>query len=828
VSARAAPCEVRFGRRLAVIIAVSAFLLSVLPFLVLSGKRLDTAMDALLPEDAEISAEMSFLRDSAAGNTVAVSITADSPEGARRLPCIVADFAGRVVRDSHVEKVEYKADSVSCLDAVSNILSRYPQLTTAAELAEADARLTPDRVAAALSRRRAELLQPGGLFKKGMIASDPLGIRNLSSEKLKRALVASGFEIIPSGEAFWSRDRRSVLALLRVSAAPTDSNASNCLYAAVDAALRESLPGKGFSSLVVSAHRHAIDNERLIKRDIGVTMLAAAAGFALLFLLFFRSWRAVFVFAAPVLGMGCAIGASWIVFRRPSAIILGLGATVIGISLDYGIHVFVAANGKSDPYAAARRVSRPLVFGALTTLGVFWAFFLSSAPGYHQLAFASTVGIASSLVLSLVCLPPLLGRGKNADVGLSNAEGISIPSGFLFGVVADRGAFAPPESWKAWRILIVAVVIVLLCAASAEFVGFDLDMRKLDGAGERLRRDERSFHALWGGSTPAAAVARASSMEKAMEEQDAFAEFALERGLSNFQSLSLIWPSRLTRVGNAGRWDVFWKRRAPGLRNTIYSEGERLSFSRTAFDPFFDRLFKHDFSDGFTRSEGFRTLASRFLGSGRGDGVMVAAFFDDESSAVAAASDFAGKRPGFDIVSPKLFGEQVSEAVIRDASRAGIAAVILVVFLAWICLRRLRSTVVALLPVAFGALAIFPVHALFGANLNAMALVAAIVVAGLAIDYGIFAVTAVERGDRVFSRDAFTALTLSMLTTLAGAGALLWASHPALKTVGLVVCAGVVAAYFAAVFVVPAASVAARLCRRSKTSDSGSLGSGAG
>jgi predicted exporter len=92
-----------------------------------------------------------------------------------------------------------------------------------------------------------------------------------------------------------------------------------------------------------------------------------------------------------------------------------------------------------------------------------------------------------------------------------------------------------------------------------------------------------------------------------------------------------------------------------------------------------------------------------------------------------------------------------------------------------------------------------------------MALVAAIVVAGLAIDYGIFAVTALERNDSGFSSDAFSALTLSMLTTLAGAGALLWAEHPALKTVGLVVCSGVAAAYLAAILLLPAAATALRL-----------------
>jgi len=791
----------RFRRRRAAAVLAAAILLSALPFLLLKGKRLDADMDALLPDDPEITAELAFLRDSAAGSTVAVSITADSAENASRLPAIAADFAERAAAASPlIKKVVFRPDSAACIDAVANILARYPQLTTPQELSEIDGRLSPDAVAGALSKRRNELLQPGGLFKKGMIASDPLGLRSAAAGKIEHALVAGSFKVVPSNGALRSRDGKSVLVLVEVDATPTDSKKAKEIYAAVNSALRGAVPEHGFETLVVSAHKHAIDNERLLKRDIRVTMLAATIGFLLLFLVFFRSWRAGFVFATPFLGMCCAIGASWLFFPKPSAVILGLGATVIGISLDYGIHVFVAANGKKDPFAATGKVSRPLLFSALTTLGVFWAFFLSSTPGYHQLAFASTVGIAASLTLSLTCLPLLLGprRGNGSD---TTPPTIRLP-------IRPAAVFKRAKPKKTALVLAGAAVAAAACLAAAATTGFDMDIRKLDGAGKNLIQDERAFRSVWGGSTPAAAVARAESMDKAMETQDAFANFAEKESLPGFQSLSMIWPSLSTRTENTARWDAFWKRREHALRKNIESAGTKLSFSQDAFEPFFQHLYKHDFSDSFTEKRGFQLLAARFIGKKHGKKAMAAAFFDDTPENVEKAAAFAEKHPEIHIVSPKLFGERVSNAVLADAFRAAAAAAILVLILAWICLKRLRTVVAALIPVLFGALAIFPIHAIAGTNLNAMALVAAIVVAGLAIDYGIFAVTAFERNDPEFSSDAFSALTLSMLTTLAGAGALLWAAHPALKTVGLVVCSGVAAAYLAAVIVVPAAATA--------------------
>ncbi|MCK5843704.1 MAG: hypothetical protein KAG97_03285, partial [Victivallales bacterium] len=127
-------------------------------------------------------------------------------------------------------------------------------------------------------------------------------------------------------------------------------------------------------------------------------------------------------------------------------------------------------------------------------------------------------------------------------------------------------------------------------------------------------------------------------------------------------------------------------------------------------------------------------------------------------------------------------------------------------FLAWICLRKPRDVALAMIPVVTAIALEFPAHALLGLKLNAIGLVAMIVVTGLAVDYGIFAVSAVNEKNAKFAANAVTSLTISMLTTAIGSGALLFASHPALRTVGLVVTVGVISAWASAIFAVPAIS----------------------
>jgi predicted exporter len=160
--------------------------------------------------------------------------------------------------------------------------------------------------------------------------------------------------------------------------------------------------------------------------------------------------------------------------------------------------------------------------------------------------------------------------------------------------------------------------------------------------------------------------------------------------------------------------------------------------------------------------------------------------------------------PSAEVISPKSFGSYISTKIIDDATNIAAISLFLVIMLAYLCLRNIPKTAVALMPVISSIIIIFPIFAILDMKINAVALVACIVVTGLSIDYGIFSVTACDKNENIFSKDAFTALSLSVLSTAIGAAALLWAGHPALRTVGLVISSGVLTGYISAIYISPA------------------------
>ena len=851
---------------------------AILPFII-RRNRLSTNMDALLPDDPWISEHLDFLRDSHIGSIAAISLEAGNHADSAKLAEFARRFAEIAGAEPLIDDVFFKVPTDKAAAALGFLCSRAPQILPPTELRELEKTLSPKGVDDLLSEHYKELTRPGALFRQKLAAADPLNLHSDIMRKLRTLAGKSGFRITVRDNGLWSSDGRHLLILARTNAPVSDAGCGEKFIRALNRCLKNADPSPTLKYIIMAGHRHAVDNRRLLKRDIAVTMTVAALGFLALFAFLFRDWRAVFVFVTPFLGMASAIGLTWLFFDSPSAIILGMGATVIGIALDYGIHVFVAARDaavsalsaakiasdasgnhqsailadesgdvgdkKRDALASLLKsairetcgndgvtpggntfgnpvdvgvaeVRRPIIFSSLTTLGVFWAFFLSSSPGYHQLAFASTCGIAVSVWISLTCLPILFKTGPISKS--AHPKGMSAKiADFLAAPDPETPDDADPPRFRKlllkWRVTAAIWAAVLaLSAISAFHADFQTNIRALDGISDDLRRDEANFKKIWGESSQAAVTVKAPDLETALERQDEIAEIAEKAGIPGFQSLSVVWPSLKTRRRNAAAWDAFWtKRRVDSLKREFREVGARYSFSKQAFAPFFQNIHKHDLSANFAESPGFELFRGKFLDERRGE-VRLDAFFDDSPEAVAKMRSLTSGIPGSAVVSPRRFGEYISESILNDARRVAAIAIPLIFLLAWICLRDPRNVLLAMAPVATALLLEFPAHALFGQKLNAVGLVAMIVVTGLAVDYGIFAVSALERKNARFAENAATALTMSMLTTVIGSGALLFASHPALRTVGLVVTVGVAAAWASAIFAVPALS---RLVKRS-------------
>ncbi len=156
---------------------------------------------------------------------------------------------------------------------------------------------------------------------------------------------------------------------------------------------------------------------------------------------------------------------------------------------------------------------------------------------------------------------------------------------------------------------------------------------------------------------------------------------------------------------------------------------------------------------------------------------------------------------------PVQLGQLFHVAVtMLDAGKVGFPnhpgiAGLLIPLLTWLLLRDLRQALTALVPVVTGLCALLGMMPVWGLHLNAPGVIAAMVVVGLAIDYGIFMVYTCRHR---LNTGTPAAVSLSAVSTLVGAGVLLFANHPVLYAMGTTLVTGVLAGYLSSVVVVPA------------------------
>lgn len=783
-SAFAAVLEAVWRRRRIVLGAAAAAI--AFGLYALATVPLDSDFAFMLPADPEVQQSMTFLRESDLSGRVVLSLEVAPDAGGLDALLAASARLEASLGPPLVTSVESGVSGESFASEIQRLLARLPELTRESDLREVDGRLTSEGVDAMLRGSYRQLIGPGELFAKELVRADPFGLSRRPLAVLQSLSASVGYDVEIEQGRFVSSDRRHALLILETPIAITDSAGGRDLLAYLRRAVGE-LPAF-VTADIVAGHLHTISNEDVIQQDLVVGLGSASVGFVALFLLVYRDPRAVMLFLVPAASVVIAIGLEGFAADRLSAFVVGMGGVIVGIADDYAIHVYMAIRASGGDVTAVRFIAGPMVAAALTTLSVFLAFLFSSVPGYRHLALFAVVSIGICVLFSLFVLPLLVGgRERRAW---------------------SRGFFpnVPQLSATTGTVAIVAwAAIVLGGLATLRSLDVRTDLRQLDGSEPYVLDAERRFEELWSRrGQPAILVASGATLDEALGRSSALADEVVAamgpESSRRFGSLAPIWPSRAKRAENTARWESFWRGgREARLRSLLAEIGPRYGFAPSAFDPFLARISDGGSADASDAAP-FPLLAKRFTRA-IPSGYQVFSFFPDEERWLETVREIAGRNPGSFVVSRAGLASALSRSVSSEVRFIGTVAAFLIPVLTFFLLRSVRLTALALVPVASSVVAMLAIPTLLGWSLTAPAMVAATVVLGLSIDYGIFIVHAC---DRHVDTETTAAVTLSSASTLIGTGALMLSRHPVLFSIGFTMFTGITAAYASSVLVVPA------------------------
>ncbi|MCC7374797.1 MAG: MMPL family transporter [Verrucomicrobiales bacterium] len=721
-------------------------------------------------------------------------------------------------------------DATAWKDVYAELQRQLPELLSAEALRGAEVRWGTNALEARLTWLKKALAQPQGMVLKEVAASDPVGLGDVVSERL-RSLQAGLSDVRIVEGRLTSLDGRHVL----MSAAPefrsSEVGKSAPLIERVLAAAREverGFPGGAVRVSITGAHRTSLDNAQMIRRDTAVTSGMSMLLIALLVMFTFRRrWLAPLSLLPTALGALGAMVAMHAVADTVSAVALGCGSILAGVTVDYGSYVLYESDDapKGDRRAFGRAVGQlipAILFGSLTSSVAFLVMLMSPVAGHRHLGAFGAMGVMLAALLTILLLPLLV------PVGGAPASAKADPRLPLTAFM-DRLFVWRSRNWR--RILPALVLLTLASVVGLARLRFDGDLNRLNGVKRETRQEEESIRAIWGKALSLTlVVVEGRDTEEVLVKNEkvhaALVALFAKGEVEGFSSIAPLVPSMATRREHRRAWDAYWTEdRVSQLGGNLAVAARRLGFRDNAFQSFLDRLRAAPSSE---------TLAWR---PSEALAPLVADYWKDEGGRIylntpVKIANTAGLSrvreairsavPDARLANRSAMAEELSRVASRALPTFALLTLALNAVLLFVLLGRVVLVGITLLPLLAGIVWTLGIQGLMGIPIDMANFIFVVFVIGVGGDYALFLVLAALeplRGKEERAASTGGAVTLCALTTLVGVGVLILARHPALFSVGFTAVLGITFSLGATLFLVPTCMEA--LARRHGVADAG-------
>ena len=287
-----------------------------------------------------------------------------------------------------IPDLETDIDPTEQIEALYALMPYYISDSTYASM---DSLMRPEAIQAALQRDKAILATPGTSFLAPAIQHDPLGLVDLAT--LNAQLSASktyAFYESPYGGTETIRN------------APLVDSLNNAICEVA----------KDFPELNIrwiGAPVVAVANARRIKLDSALCISLSLVLIVALLLYAFPRRRDILLIVAAVL-FGWLFGMAVLRLFTPSvsALVLGIGSVLIGIAVNYPLHLLVHQRYTTSVRQTLEEVLSPLVVGNITTVGAFMALIPLQATALRHLGIFAASMLVGTILFCIFVLPHLM------------------------------------------------------------------------------------------------------------------------------------------------------------------------------------------------------------------------------------------------------------------------------------------------------------------------------------------------------------------------------------------------------------------------------------
>ena len=383
-------------------------------------------------------------------------------------------FSERLERADTAQTINYLQgdDPEVVQEAMNTIYARMPYLLTAEDYARIDSMTeASDFIARQLENDKQMLMLPSGGMAALQIRHDPL---NLFASVLARQK--------PTNQAHGSM----LLIDSPFGASETEHNATlvSMVQQICDSV---SLQFPDVSVRLIGGPVIAVGNAQQIKKDSIISITFAVILILFLLWLVFRNVRNMMLIAVSIAwGWLFAMGCLTLVHNDVSIIVIGISSVILGIAVNYPLHLIAHLSHTTDVRTALKEIRMPLVVGNVTTVGAFLALVPLQSVALRDLGLFSAFLLVGTIIFVLVWLPHMVQKRSDLSHHCVPHSDLQVrePSAIR---LLERLGDVQLEN-KRWIVGTVVILTVVLGYFSFQ-TSFDADLRNINYMTDEQRQD---------------------------------------------------------------------------------------------------------------------------------------------------------------------------------------------------------------------------------------------------------------------------------------------------------------------------------------------------
>lgn len=690
------------------------------------------------------------------------------------------------VGETHIKTTTVQIDD-NAVGAVTNfIYDNLPIFLSDSDYVRMDSLLRPEVLERRMQANYNNLISPIGIAVKDIILKDPLGIGVETLAGLQSMGQSINYTIY-DGYIF-SKDMSTMLIMIDPVHGTGSTGKNDALITAIESASEQT--AQEFDEVRIEyfgGPSIGVYNARQIKRDTMITLTIAMLIIIVFITMVFRNRWAVALILFPVLyGALFALAIIYFIHGQMSSIAIGAGAAVFGIAMSYSIHVLAHRNHTHTIRQIIEELAYPLTIGSFTTVGAFIGLLFTTSNLLRDFGLFAALTLVGTTLFTLVFLPHLMRERKDVT-----------PNKLLKFIEKINGYAFDRNRWLIGGIALLTCV----CLFTYNDVRFDSDMMHLSVEPDHIKSAEKKLNDLFNSDNNTVLLVSADTNADSAVIQYKKANQTL-RALQNDGYInSVVSADRFIipvaeQQRRIERWNGYWtSERRDRVGVLIEDYVRKLGFTAGSFDAFTDIVSKTyqpiTISDqSLTESLLFKDMVS----SADSMSMLITKItLSDEDK------DHVYERLNSDndivIVDRGYFSNKMATVVNNDFYLILYLSSFLIFFALLLSYGRIELAALAFVPMALSWVIILGLMAIFGIEFNIVNIILSTFIFGIGDDFSIFIIDGLlseyRTGKKMLSSHK-TAIFFSAFTTVVGIGALVFAGHPALKSISVISILGMV------------------------------------